>query len=282
MARVLILGAGPAGLLAAETVIKNRGSALVASRPEPRSTKPMKSLLYGCQYLHAPGFFGGLPSAQVTYRLEGSSEGYRTKVYGENWSGAVSPDEYGKEESHTAWDLRKAYDTMWDFWQHRVLVTPSWGLTAASLERTIQGISIDLVISTIPAPALCRRNPGDGENPHNFRTQKIWAMGEAPGREVPVPCRDNEVVCNGDRFVGWYRKARVFGSTTVEWPWRDGKKPPFKGVVEVKKPLGTDCDCWLNEKVPFLRVGRYGRWEKGYLVHQVVEDVEKALSGLRS
>ena len=103
-------------------------------------------------------------------------------------------------------------------------------------------------------------------------------------RDFPDPvfdvCTEGVVECNGTRDVGWYRKATVFGHTTVEWPIR--RKPPVKGVVTVRKPLSTNCDCWLNDRIPVLRVGRYGKWQKGYLTHHVVADVEKALGTLQT
>lgn len=275
MFTVLILGAGPAGLIAAETALLHGANVIVYSRGDSAG-QPIKSDLHGCQYLHAPVLSNMGSGEPIDYRLEGSAEGYREKVYGEAWSGPVSPDEFGTGEAHLGWDMRSAYDRLWACWHRKICVIPG-ELSGESVAAVLANPSLDLVVSTIPAPALCRAPLHvDQLTGHSFQSQSVWAIGESPFQKVPVPCKENAVVCNGTRDVGWYRKARCFGRTTVEYPWRDGKKPPIKGVVRVDKPTRTNCDCFLGD-ARYLRVGRFGKWEKGYLVHQVAEDVSRAL-----
>jgi hypothetical protein len=81
------------------------------------------------------------------------------------------------------------------------------------------------------------------------------------------------VQCNSNDAPRWYRAANVYGYSTVEWP--AGPKPPWPGVVSVTKPLSTNCDCWVGKR--FHRVGRFGRWTKGVLVHEAFFDMDKAL-----
>lgn len=259
---VYVLGAGPAGLLAA-TAAEERGcEVLVFTRGGPGG-QPAKSELYGCQYLHAPvptDSIAGNPD-RVRYLLDGTAAGYREKVYGERWQGQVSPDEYGPEENHMAWDLRAVYDELWEKWHYRMAVAE---LNAPLVQELLDKGKPYRMLSTVPAPALC------GDDEHNFLAQQVWAFGEAPGRVSPVPCPPFTVVCNGDRDTGWYRVANVYGHTTVEWPGTR-RQPPIEGVVKVQKPLRTDCECWIHNPA-FRRLGRYGRWQKGVLVHTAYYD----------
>jgi len=264
---VYVLGAGPAGLLAAHAAMSLGYNVRVLTRHS--NGEPIKSELYGCQYLHARIPYLNMPQTgePVRYQLDGPVEEYRQKVYGTNWTGDVSPDEYGPETEHPAWDIRVVYDYLWDLYEE--LIYP------CNLNRSIMTPLFGdfRVVSSIPAESVCRR-PED----HKFVSQKVWAMGSRDINEgqyrMPYVAPDMTVQCNGHNHTGWYRAATVFGYSTVEWP--GARKPPIDGVAAVSKPLSTDCDCWLNEGM--VRVGRYGQWKKGVLVHTAYYDTVKALS----
>lgn len=267
--RVYVLGAGPAGLLAAHAAAAKGYDVQVFSKPD-LSGKAAKSDLYGCQYLHAdiPGLLGG-PGRTVRYTVDGPSDGYRRKVYGASWNGSVSTDEYGPEQTHLAWDLRSAYDSLWDIYGDSVYPMDITPQRAGSFYADPEGY----VLNTIPLPALCR----DMEN-HKFVSQQVYAMGtrgvhHAQLRALPFTAPDDTIVCNGWRDTAWYRAATVFGYSTLEWP--GGKKPPISGVVAVSKPLSTDCTCWQNDRS--TRLGRFGTWTKGVLVHTAYFETMKAL-----
>lgn len=285
---VLVLGAGPAGMVAAYTAARLGINLAIMSKGE--LGKAVKSELHGCQYLHAPLRFmqDALP-VTVNYQLEGTSEGYRQKVYGhtgitpEN----VSPDEYGPQGTHSAWDLRAAYDRLWETF-NRFIYAIDEPLNPLTMQAVATDTRWDVILNTIPADVIC------GRQEHFFASTPVWAVGQRHSSQQEAivtrsgevqnqfSCPENTVLCNGEQDVGWYRKARVFGQTTVEWPYREGKrKPPFAGVVRVDKPVATNCDCWLDGgKV--VRLGRFGKWQKGYLVHQVAEETEKALAAVQS
>lgn len=268
--RVAILGAGPAGVLAAQAAYERGYDPVIFSRPPlgDRLGEVAKSDLHGCQYLHAPvpnPSFAGGPGMPVNYTLRGTSDGYRLKVYGSNDSRiAVSPDEYGNAEPHMAWDLRLVYEKLWHRWAHKM----------RPMQVTPEEVQISLkapwakVVSTVPAPALCL------DPAHSFESQNVWAMGQREGsQDFPFACPPFTVVCNGERDSGWYRMANVYGMTTVEWAM--DRKPPIKGVVRVEKPLTTNCDCHLPEGL--VRVGRFGKWQKGVLVHTAYTETKAML-----
>lgn len=259
MTKVTVLGCGPSGLVAAEAASVQGFEVMVLSKKRP-------SHLWGCQYLHAPiPGVTPLESVPVDYVLHGGVDNYRRKVYGPEYRGSTSPDDY--EGSHQAWDLRVTYDRLWQKWQDRVVdVEFTNGKMAAEVlpDFTREGV----VISSIPRPLLC------AERGHVFDSQEVWAIGDSPEQHCPIyPPADNMVMCNGATDVGWYRTSKVFGYTTAEWPWRDGRKPPYDGAVMVSKPLRTDCTCLPDVKY----VGRYGKWQKGELVHHVYEQVTDML-----
>lgn len=268
--RVYVLGAGPAGLLATHAAVTKGYDVKVFSKPDLAGSVA-KSDLYGCQYLHEsiPGITYTIDGRPVDYILQGSVEGYRRKVYGDNWQGSVSPDEYGPEINHHAWNLRHAYDMLWDMYSKLTIPTTLNPVNVGNLYEDDRAY----VLNTLPAPALCR----DMES-HKFPSQQIWAMGSgnplhAQLRALPYTAPDMTVQCNGDRDTGWYRAATVFGYSTIEWP--EGRKPPISGVVPVSKPLSTDCTCWQGERG--FRLGRFGKWQKGVLVHTAYFETLKLL-----
>lgn len=250
-ARVLVLGCGPSGLIAAHAAQREHGAEVkIVSVKRP-------SQLYGCQYLHED--IPGIPTRGpelVRYELRGTVDQYRRKVYG-SLTPPVSPQQY--EGDHYAWDLRRAYRRLWEMMEGSVVDVR---LTPSDVVPMLSDFMPDACISSLPAPVLCQA--GDR---HSFTDVKCYAIGDAPelGQNVqdyyPVP--PFTVTCNGGSGASWYRACNVFGYSTIEWPGYK-RRPPLEGVVEFHKPLSTDCNCLPS----ILRVGRYGRWQKGVLSHE--------------
>src|SRR4249920_625426 len=164
MDRVVILGCGPAGLAAATAVVSSGREAVIISNTD------QPSRIYGCQYLHAPvpGYVS-VGHVRVSYRLTGTAEQYRRKVYGDSWHGKVSPEDFAGD--HDAWDIRETYERMW-----KDLITDQQvGLIVTRVLKgripLIHSLHPELVVSTIPAQALCYQPK------HEFGTYTIWANG---------------------------------------------------------------------------------------------------------
>jgi len=256
--RVAILGCGPSGLAAAHAALVGGHEVVIFSKSQEPST------LYGCQYLHAPiPGFEDVDKIRVQYSLIGTAEEYRQKVYGSAWTGRVSPEDFVGE--HDAWDIRATYAKMWSgIFRGNSIQFVHHSVRYGKLD-TVRMFEPDKIFSTIPATSICRYMfPGT----HQFLNHGIWATGsmEADGLKGI-----NQVMCNGTDDMNWYRVSNVFGYRTVEWSKDPGKYVPE--AVRVTKPLSTDCDC--NPDV--IRVGRYGEWSKGVLVHHVFEKVRTAL-----
>ena len=253
MSRVVILGCGPAGLAAAQAVVSSGHEAVIISNTD----QPSKQ--FGCQYLHAPiPGYESVERVRVSYRLEGTPEQYRRKVYGSDWIGGVSPEDFIGE--HDAWDIRKTYTAMW-----KTLIFDN--AVRLVVRRVVRGIipsvyamDPDLIVSTIPAQALC-------SNPlHEFYSHTIWANGST----TAISLSENAVLCDGTPERSWYRISNVFGYRTTEW----ASQPHIsRRTVPVVKPLWTTCDCHPE----VLRAGRYGAWEKKRLIHEVYPAMLEAL-----
>lgn len=252
--RVIVLGCGPSGLVAAHAAVQLGHQVTILSK------KREPSQLWGCQYLHAPiPGYEDVPSVQVSYSLNGSPEQYRRKVYGDAWQGKVSPEDFVGE--HQAWDIRETYQLMWELYRSNV---EGYEVVDGNLQFVTFLYEPDKIISTIPATSLCEQPK------HRFASHLIYANGST-AKEWPP---ENWIICDGTDQADWYRMSNVFGYSTVEWPYITGPIGGSPKGVRVEKPLKTDCDCHPE----VIRAGRYGEWDKSVLVHQVYAKVTEALS----
>lgn len=249
--RALVLGCGPTGLFAAHALALGGWEISIMSRKR-------RSEMFGAQYLHQPipGLAGADDPQEVNYVLRGSESEYREKVYGNRPIPFVSPSKLAGR--HPAWDIRLAYYDAWSRYSDLIIGAPDINGEAIN-ELISKEYSWDLIVSTIPAPAICV------DPSHHFRTQSVWALGDAPerGQFCPVTVQPMTVVCNGERNPGWYRASNVFGYRTAEWP--DHTLPPLPGITQIEKPIETNCTCWAEQ---VMKLGRFGSWSKASFSHQ--------------
>lgn len=258
MKTIAVLGSGPAGLMAAHAVG-------LCGAPLSLHSNPQKSRLGGAQYLHhrIPMLTSEYPERVITNRLTGTPDGYRDKVYGKDPTTVpahVSAMNVTDGEEIGVWDLNAAYDRMWEWNKESInsaTINPEW----IDLHKD----EFTMIISSIPAPALCR-SPGI----HRFTYQEVW-IDPHPATFLPV----DTIQYNGDKNPGWYRASNIGGTAGgTEWS-ANGKKPPVEGLVLVKKPLTTNCDCYPE----IFRVGRYGAWRKGVLTHDAFYETGRHVLG---
>lgn len=273
MKSVAILGCGPTGLMVAHAAELSGWDFRIYSRKQP-------SKLYGAQYLHQaiPNLDCGVPK-MVRYTLRGTAEAYRRKVYGDEWDGTVSPEDF--VETHGAWDIREAYDHLWREYSEEIYdvnIDREWARWDGWM---LPGT--DLVISTVPRNIWAQ--PGD-----LFQSQKIWALGDTEMPRVEPPYRPEPftVICEGSRDVPWYRISNIFGYCTIEWPftgyepenqWAPGDYlPPIPGASIVEKPLRHNSTAASQ----FVHLGRYGAWQKGVLTSDAFYEAMKVFASARS
>lgn len=240
--QIAILGCGPSALFAAHAAITEGHNVHLYS-------KPRKSYMNGAQYLHRP--IPGLTtdSFKIDYRLIGTSDGYRNKVYGEDSDVFVSPDSLvGISE---AWDIREAYDNAWEMYGGMVI---QWEAVKGSDSIAGFAENYDMVINTIPRKTLCH-------NGCEFKSEKIIST-ETVSHESFIG-KDNIVLCSGIEEDLWYRQSRIHGFENTEYPV-DVSYPANGKIWVVEKPIFTTCSCQsMYDNVH--HIGRYGRWEKGVL-----------------
>ena len=258
--KIAVLGCGPAGLFAVH-------AASTAGHDVVCFSRPRKSFMRGAQYLHRPIPGLSVDPFKIEYSLEGTIEGYRTKVYGDMSDINVSPETLVGVSD--AWDIREAYDAAWERYGSGVYNFQ----IADTSDRAISDIvtSSDLVISTVPARILCQ-NPT-----HEFIVQKVWSTDFVRSRgdfqNDQGEDLDNLVVCSGDPSDWWYRASRIQGWENTEYP--HDRKPNTDRVWEIEKPILTDCSCHPDIR----RMGRYGAWKKGVLSDAAYYDTLELLRG---
>lgn len=260
---VAILGAGPAGIMAAAKAIE-------MGHPVSIFAHKLPSQLLGAQYLHCPPPIVSPTSFKIHYKLVGSAEGYRQKVYGENWAGDISPNVI--EEDHMGYDIREAYFRLREMFPiHEAHFSDFIDVEEAGILD-----NFDYIFSSVPRPTWKVAN-------EEFKHQDVWAIGQ-PDDEEPIVAGipDNTVLCNGDENPSWYRASNIDGYRTVEWPfngdtWRT--RPMIPGVSKIKKPLqyipSPTTPNPANDA--FIHIGRYGEWKKGILASHAIQKVEDTL-----
>lgn len=263
--KIMILGAGPAGLFAAHAARKRGHDVLVMS-------KPRKSHMNGAQYLHRPiPDYSTSEPFEISYELLGTIDEYRAKVYGGRDMRGKSVSVESLVGKHQAWDIRDAYDNAWEEWGSEVLpIDIRQG--GDDVDSLIKWAGADMVVSTIPATLLCRSPE------HTFAAERVWSTDKAHFL-TPLDW-GNVVVCSGDKEHAWYRQSIIQGFANTEYP--ENRKPPMSGVWEVIKPLFSNCNCQPD----VIRMGRYGLWEKGVLsdgaYYSMAENLDRiALHGIQ-
>lgn len=270
MKKVIVLGNGPAGLMAAQAAYM-RGVETIEIVSE--STKP--SIISGAQYLdrHIPGVTDpAAADSYVTFYKKGKREGYAEKIYG-NDQAPTSWDKYEPLVQYPLWYLREAYKQLWMRFERRM----SQGRVDANYIAALLDTNYDLVISTIPLPTICY-NPT-----HEFESQPVVIYDGIPpvGKKLSflaqAPMKDNFIVYSGKRKDPWYRCSRICGLDSTEYP-RKADMQPDPEARYINKPLRTTCDCWdWPQGQRMLLAGRFGMWDKNQLVSSAFERVTDAL-----
>jgi hypothetical protein len=248
MTTVAIIGCGPAGLLAAHAVVR------AGHTPAIYSDKAVPSPVYGGVYLHTaiPGLHDpAKPDGQVLFRKLGTAEGYAAKVYGT--TRANTSWEVLGAGPHPAWALAPAYEALWGLYGAGVMVQAVDAGVAATMAATFP-----VVLSSAPLPRLCAYL-------HNFPERPVWYLDRTPGW-----VGWNVMVYNGHMDQPWFRASAVFGHRLTEYPMQ------VPGARVGRKVLPTDCTCHPR----IIRIGRWGEWRPGVLLHHAYEQARIAAGGL--
>lgn len=245
---VAVLGCGPAGLLAALAAEEAGFNPVIFSIKRP-------SVIHGAQYLHRSidSLTDRAPDYSVRFIKRGTRFGYAQKVYGDPQADC-SWDNFDNNYVE-AWDLGRAYQDLWDRYESRISHSYLNGLT----KKVISNGGYVRVISSVPLQVLCEKS-----DEHSFKFVQMWVR---PAEDL---AEDNIVVYNGDPITPWYRASKIGGVGYKEFGH------PVEGAKVGVKPLWTTCDCHPE----MMKVGRFGQWKRGVLVHHAYEETLRALQQL--
>lgn len=262
--RAVVLGCGPAGLLAAHALVQHGWQSTVLSVKR-------KSQLGGAQFLHVPipELTASTPDVLVRYVVRGDVDTYARKVYGAlRPTTGVSFSNVHDGMRQSAWNMRRVYDQLWSTWEPVIVATRGMLGPMDLLDAYFtQGWQDQLVVSTVPLSTICM-----APEVHRFREQqvRVWAG-------MMRPLSDATIEYDGTDDVSWYRQSNLWGSQHTEWGrLLLDKRLPVSGAYDVSKPLDNMCSCWPT----IVRAGRYGKWTKGVLAHHAYEEISDALHNL--
>jgi hypothetical protein len=248
MIRVVVLGCGPAGLLAAHAASLHGCDVHILSLKQP-------SFINGAQFLHEgiPGVTKE-PDGHVLFTKTGSRDGYARKVYG-SAKMPVSWDLWENAVSRPAWSMQKSYSLLWKMYVRGIKHFP-----VNSIEdiEAAEQIGADLYITSLPATSMCYNNE------HIFESVPMYVS-----RRFDAPIPENTIIYNGHVDVPWHRASSLFGHRSMEF----SRRPMGVNALVGTKPTAHNCDCNPH----WMRVGRFGRWKRGVLVHHAFNEVTRAL-----
>lgn len=253
MDEVIIIGCGPAGLLAAHAAEQLGVTPVIISRK-------VKSVIPGSQYLHnaIPGLTSPYPDNTVLYTRIGTAAGYGQKVYGDpnretGWRNYATV--------YPSWNVHQAYDNLWFRYADRIEDTVE-NLEPAQISWLLD--SNEMVISTVPAQHACY------DKSHDFKGANYWIQ------TLPTPPEDegrDVVVYNGILRDQWYRWSILGGVCSIEY----AVSPPLSftedSVVKGIKAVSTDCDCHPG----LVRAGRWAEWRHGVLLNDAYTTAYNAI-----
>jgi len=264
--RIIVLGCGVQGMLAAHAIARNGHEPVIISDDRPKSkVSPSQFLLR-----EIPGITDEVHRLNLVIEKRGSQAGYAKRVYG-SYNAESSWSEVGAG-THDIWLLKEAYDLLWAKYAGCI---SNEKINTAKIQELLCDYAV--VISTIPAPPLCLAD-------HHFDMIPVWIL-EVLGTErssfAPL------MIYNGDpdqpnQGANWSRYSSIRGHETWEYTHDIGGSRP--GVRRGVKPTGNNCDCWdaageRGDRPLQLRpVGRFARWERGVLMHHAFEDTVAILA----
>ncbi len=262
MTEVAILGCGPAGLLAAHAAVQAGAIPRIFSKKE-------KSPVPGAQFLHVPipGLTEEMTPRDIYMRKVGRPEIYARKVYGRenaetSWGGYA-------EGVHQVYDLKHAYQLLWEMFVDNIV-----DLDIQQHEIRDLSKHFPWMFSTIPATALCPVY-GVSNDACQFRRQPVSILH---GQNWAYSYRldDMTIEYNGTKESAWYRRSNIFGWSSAEFnPVDAPEMPDDMPLIQIHKPLWTNCTHHHH----IIRLGRYGLWKKGVLVHHAYKGALEALLG---
>lgn len=256
MSSVVILGAGPAGMMAALAVERNGHTPIIFTK----ELKP--SPINEDMFLQKPlPDVHGEPDVMIEYMTRGTEEGYAARVYGS----PTLPTSWQKLKlgRQPGWWLSYAYQALWERYEGHISQ-----LNLGPAQASILAENYPLVISTLPGPALCARSY------HAFLDRHTYLVRH---RRHDDRRNSQEIVYNGEEGgPQWFRMSKLGPWAT----WEYAAPPPVEEVTDSplilsgRKLIGNNCNCLPKVH----RIGRWAMWQRGVLNHHAFEQATSILA----
>jgi hypothetical protein len=208
---------------------------------------------------HIPGVTGA-PDGNVLFTKVGYKEVYAEKVYG-NLHAPVSWDLWEDATSRPAWSMRYVYQKLWNMYEKGIVHTVIHGWNFPMIEAKEKA---DIYITSLPAKDMCVSAI------HSFQSVDMYIKLDV---SPPVDVPENTIIYNGLPHPPWSRASNLFGHLSSEYSY----DPGGQGIVAGIKPISNNCNCHPN----WMRVGRFGQWKRGVLVHHAFKEVQDALQQMQ-
>lgn len=252
--KVAILGAGPAGMLAAQAVHSAGHTPIIVS-------KKVVSRIGGAQFLHLPiqDATKSSESFPIQFILDGTGAEYTSRIYGDHPVPVLSSwHNYANGHIRYGYPLKATYERLFEKFESCIE-----DMTIDEVALKEINSSHDWVVSTIPRWILDGK-AGPGEPDYPFR--EVWIKSPfAPAEGLA----DNTIYYNGQPGDDpMYRMSKIQGITSGEFVTHQ------PGSVRIIKPIRY---CGEDLHPDITKVGRYGAWSKMQLAHQAYTNVRNML-----
>jgi thymidylate synthase (FAD) len=247
--KVVVIGAGPAGLAAAHAAV-GLGADVRIFAPKVRTPQRGPIMLQR----PIPGITNDHPDGYIKQIVIGGSIlDYRYKLYGDvniNINGNIL------QPGYDAWKIDPAYDKLWDMYES--LIIP---VRVTSKHLQLMHNECDLVVSTAPLNMMCTM-----PEYHDFRYMYVAITSESSYTDQP----DNTIIFNASGEEGWVRSSIVFGIESTEWPYSSAYP---NGAYLIRKPISHKCNCFPR----VLLTGRFGKFKNETWIDTAYYDTREAI-----
>lgn len=259
--KVAVLGAGPAGLLAAWAVIDTGHEPVVLEKNPHKPDGKTAGVYFLDDKCNLP-----IRRREVEILTSGGQDvverqrSYERKVYGDLHR-ETKPYHVGPTRQ-VGYDGMQALGLCWDIVHPfiRRQEVADWNEVMRCCEE------YEVVVNTIPLDVLL--------------PDREWRHQRALIYRATAPDEESYVLYNSNPCVSWYRASAVFGVFTLEYPHgvrlEDVKKEGSTGTyVRVKKVVDSPLAMPVDLPDNLLLTGRFGAWAPRKNSHHAYYDVVK-------
>jgi hypothetical protein len=264
MSTIAIVGAGPAGMLAAHAVVRMGHDVTILAPREPSKISRVQCLWAPTPGIKVEGYW-------LDVLKRGNRETYAKRLYGRG----DAPCSWDRTRigRHRVDPLDAVYAQLWELYKDRLINI------VVDTKQLLQLLyNFPLVINTAPANAFCMR-----QQQHNFALVETQILKIDFGDEADLGHAFTMINGGPAALPGenWFRYSSARGEQVYEYADNEQRD----GVSYGFKPINNDCDCWqsidMGSGVPprqVRRVGRYGQWKQGVMNHHAFQDTVSILA----